>query len=120
MSDIDFEPGRAVDPFHELKDRDALNDHRQRRCNTALDDAVDLVVKVNEIVLGRDHKKIGFDQRNVELPREISSERCLPHASAAIDRNDDARQTSQDWRERFDGLRVRRQYGGHGGTLCCA
>ena len=106
IGDINGEIRNSIDPLHELKHRYSLDDYRQGRSDTALDDAVDLVVEMNKVVPRGNEEQIGFDQRHIEVPRKIAPERGFADPEAAVDGHDDTRQAAQDGRQRVDDLQI--------------
>jgi hypothetical protein len=102
VGDVNGKIRNPMDSLHELKNRNALDDDRARRRDAALDNAIDLIVEMNEMFSRGNEKQISLDQRDVEMPRKIPSERGFAYTEPAIDGNDNPGQVPHQRRQRFD------------------
>src|ERR1700682_917408 len=113
VGDVNREIRNPMDPLHELKHRNPLDDYRTGRRDATLDDAVDLIVEMNEVFSGRNEEQIGLDQRYIEVPRKIPPKRGFADAEAAIDGDDDTRQSPHDGRQQVHDLQIGGKDCGH-------
>src|SRR5450631_1651644 len=111
---VNRERWNAINAFHQLKYRNAFNDDRKVRGNPAFDDAVDLIVEMNEIILCGDQEQIGLDQRHVEVPREIPSKCGFPDSVATVNCNNHTGRSSHGRCQGADDPRVTGEDSGHG------
>src|ERR1700693_1919590 len=91
LRDVDGESRNAIDPFHQLKHCNAFNDYGKGRGNSTFDDAVDLIVEMNDVILRRNQEQIGLDQGYIEVPRKKPPKRGFSDTVATIDRDDHTR-----------------------------
>jgi hypothetical protein len=67
---------------------------------------VDLIVEMEEMLLGRDDEKVGLEQGDIEVPRQIAPEGGLSDAVAAVYCDDRARPIPEELRQGRNDLRV--------------
>jgi hypothetical protein len=102
-----------MDPLHELKHRYSFNDNRTGRSDAALDNAIDLIVEMDEVISRGYQEQIGLDQRYVEVPRKVPPKRGFAYAVATIDRDNDTMRLSHDGRQRVHDQQIRGKDCGH-------
>jgi len=107
--DINREIRGAIDSFHQLQHRHAFNDYGKGSRDATFDDAIDLVVKMEEVIPRGDQEQIGLDQCDIKVPRKIPPERGLANATAAVDCHNHTGQPSHDRRQCLYNLQVRGQ-----------
>jgi hypothetical protein len=116
VRNVDSKVRNTVNPLHQLKHGYTFNDYRTRRCNPSFDDAIHLVVEMDEVILCRDQKEIGLNQRHIEVPRKVTSKCGLSDTIATIDRDNHTRKPSHNRRQGFHDLQVAWKNSGQGGT----
>ena len=57
LSQIDRERGSAMNPLHQLQHSDPFCDDRQGRSDPSFDDAIDLVIEMDQIIPSRDQEQ---------------------------------------------------------------
>jgi len=67
-----------------------------RSGNPPFDDAIYLVVKVDQVILRGDQKQIGLDQGHIEIPRKIAPKCGLSNTIAAINSHNHTGKPSHD------------------------
>ena len=89
-----------------MKDRYAFDDDRAPRADPSFDDAIHLIIEMDQVVSRRNEEQVGFDQCDVEMPGQIATEGRLSDAVAAIDRDDEPARPPDDRPQSLDDLKV--------------
>jgi hypothetical protein len=103
---VNGEIWNTIEPLHQLQDGNALNDYGSRRRDPPFDDAIYLIVEMNQVILCGDHEQIGLDQRHVKIPRKVATQGGFSNAVAAVNGRNYTRQAAHGRGHRIHNLGV--------------